>query len=309
MTEKDEAQISAALKEGKGEILVHGALFKAEKNAYGYKVFIDLHPESTPVAPKVTPNVEKQATPVAKVAANPVPIAPKAASVKPAKKASQPAPTPLTPSSVPTSAKPTTLKKEVVHRKAAAPKKAVAVPSAPAGTGKGATLIVAVPSDDNEREFIERKSRRAAENGEAIHTVRPSNAAKPSKRTSSRQQKPIVSAPKASKPVASKPLTSKEKAPLHVGAKPLTQPKDAHKKPTPTPTPKAKAPAAKGSLLAQAQASEKRLMANYNNPNYPKDHKSKDLQAQMALVKQLPPAEVGQLRYNLAKLQDLAKKL
>jgi hypothetical protein len=278
--------------------LVHGALFKAEKNAYGYKVFIDLHPESTPVAPKVTPNVEKQATPVAKVAANPVPIAPKAAPEKPAKKASQPTSVPLPPTNMPTAAKPTTLKKEAGHRKAVAPKKTVVVPSAPAGTGKGATLIVAVPSDEGKREFIERKSRRAAESSEAIHTVRPNGGAKPTKKPVSSLHKPLQ--PKPSKPTITKSGKKKVAKPVQSMKAPI--------KPQGKPV-KLQAIEPVKTLLEEAQAAEKRLMANYNNPNYPKGHKQKDLEAQIDRVSQLQSADVTKLRYSVAKLKELAAKL
>jgi len=302
VTEKDEGQISAALKEGKGEILVHGALFKAEKNAYGYKVFIDLHPESTPVAPKITPNVEKQATPVAKVAANPTPIAPKTAPEKPAafkhrvvtpkpvKQAGELAPSSPNPLAVKADAKPTTLKKEVVHRKAAAPKKAVAAPSAPAGTGKGATLIVAVPSDDGKREFIERKSRRAAEHGENMTVAKPQSKKRMPSSTSALQPK------KAEKKAATSPKGPLGTSSSSKGAGPAT------KAPV-------KAPAS-SPLLSSAMAAEKRLKANIHNPNYPSSNKQKDLESQMALVKKLKPAEVKKLTYDLdglAKLKSLIK--
>jgi rRNA-processing protein FCF1 len=305
VTEKDEAQISAALKEGKGEILVHGALFKAEKNAYGYKVFIDLHPESTPVAPKVTPNVEKQAVPVAKVAANPAPIAPKAAPEKPAKKASQPAPTPLTPSSVPASAKPTTLKKEVVHRKAAAPKKAVVAPSAPAGTGKGATLIVAVPSDDNEREFIERKSRRAAENSETIHPVRPNDGSKPTKKTVARGFKSVHQ--KSQKAMNTK--TAPKKQPVAAPSRDRPDPHLVQPKTGPGPRPRVAKNVAKPQNRSDAKASELRLRANFSNPNYPKASKIKDVADQIALVRSLKASEAAGLALKLADLEKMQKTL
>src|SRR5574344_263000 len=306
LTTKDQEQVIAALSSPKAELTLKGILFKAEKNSFGYKVYIDLHPSAAPVQPKVEPK------PVAAVESKPAskavnkapakPAAPKAAAKPVAKVESaepQTAPTTLT---TPT---PTVLKKEPAHRKAPA-KKAVEPTEKPAGTGKGATLIVAVPEDDGKREFIERKSRRAAESSATIATFRPNDNAKPAKRGTPRPQKPVAPTAKPAKAHTAKPIPPKAKAALHQYAKPQVQPKEAHKKASAAPqTPAAPA---KGSLLSQALAAEKRLMANYNNPNYPKDHKQQDLQAQMSLVSRLKPEEVAKLRYNSAKLQDLAEK-
>jgi outer membrane biosynthesis protein TonB len=166
----------------------------------------------------------------------------------------------------------------------------------PAGTGKGATLIVAVPEDDGKREFIERKSRRAAENGEAIHTVRPNGNLKPAKKPVVHPNKPVQ--PKPQKAASPKPAPKKASKPA--------QPAKAPAKPQPKPAKPQTAKPVK-SLLQEAQAAEKRLSANLHNPNYPKDNKLKDLNTQIALVQKLSPADAKQLRYNADALKAMAK--
>jgi rRNA-processing protein FCF1 len=296
LTTKDQDQVIAALSSPKAELILKGILFKAEKNSFGYKVYIDLHPMAAPAQPivesKPAPVPETKPAPKAVSKAPAKAAAPKAAAKPVAKPESdQPVARPTT-LAAPT---PTVLKKEPVHRKAPA-KKAVEPAEKPAGTGKGATLIVAVPEDDGKREFIERKSRRAAENGEAIHTVRPNGNLKPAKKPVVHPNKPVQ--PKPQKAASPKPAPKKASKPA--------QPAKAPAKPQPKPAKPQTAKPVK-SLLQEAQAAEKRLSANLHNPNYPKDNKLKDLNTQIALVQKLSPADAKQLRYNADALKAMAK--
>jgi hypothetical protein len=296
LTTKDQDQVIAALSSPKAELILKGILFKAEKNSFGYKVYIDLHPMAAPVQPivesKPAPVPEAKPAPKAVSKAPAKAAAPKAAAKPVAKlESDQPVARPTT-LAAPT---PTVLKKEPVHRKAPA-KKAVEPADKPAGTGKGATLIVAVPEDDGKREFIERKSRRAAENGEAIHTVRPNGNPKSAKKPVVHPAKPAQ--PKPQKAASPKPAPKKASKPA--------QPAKAPAKPQPKPAKPQTAKPVK-SLLQEAQAAEKRLSANLHNPNYPKDNKLRDLNAQIALVQKLSPADAKQLRYNADALKAMAK--
>jgi rRNA-processing protein FCF1 len=296
LTTKDQDQVIAALSSPKAEVTLKGILFKAEKNSFGYKVYIDLHPNAAPVQPKVEPKPVKpvEAKPVSK----PVSKAPaKAPAPKaPAKPASKVEPDQLVlrPTTL-SEPKPTVLKKEPVHRKTPAKKAVEPAPKA-AGTGKGATLIVAVPEDEGKREFIERKSRRAAESNETIPTVRPNGNPRPAKKPVARPTKPAPAKPQK--------VASPKPAPKKV-AKPV-QPTKAPAKPQPKPVKPQMAKPVK-SLLDEAKAAEKRLSANLHNPNYPKENKVRDLNAQIALVQKLNPADVKQLRYNADALKAMAK--
>jgi len=317
LTDLDRHTVVSALLSDKAEILYKGSFYKAEKNAMGYKVYIDIHPaphveEKAPE--KIQPIVST--TPVVHVTVTPTHEAPKPVITAPATSVETIKPMTLG------TLKPTTLKKEPVHRRA--PSVSITKPASPSTpvAAHGATLIVAVPDDDDKREYIERKSRRDAEGKEQ------------SKPTSFKKKMNQVPAPKKSPlPVTNKksdikvdrttsgsimkPKTGPGPRPAERPAKPVKapQPKIVAPKPIVPAQPKQqvqiapKVVAGVDSPLVVAQKAEKRLMANINNPNYPKENKAKDIEAQLQLLGKLKPEEAKTLRYRPDSLKSMLSLL
>ena len=164
-----------------------------------------------------------------------------------------------------------------------------------------ATLVVAVPDDQKEREQIERRARRTSEKKTVLKAAeKPAKKAKteePKKETKAKAKK--EAAPKEKK-AEKKKAEKKTPAPKKEAKKaPKAEKKEA---------PKAK-PSETDSDLASAQKAEARLQSVLSNGNYPKESKIADLKAQIALVNKLKPEDAAKLKYNAATLKMMASML
>jgi len=304
----------SALADGKSEFLYKGVLYKAQKSEKGFKGYIDLNPN---IASKAPQEEKPASTPLPK----PEDAAPKAEAkpdVKPnAHRRGRPRKNPVNAAPVvnPAPASPTAPKPQQLRPQTFSPTKgpdahlSVHKPHEESVAGpKGATLIVGVPDDDNKREFIERKSRRDAESSgggkTAVSSTKPSSF---NQGRNSRPQKQSVILPSKNAPSSIKPVTGPGPLPEKVRLnKPRPVQKPLRKNP-PVVNPKqpqaAPAMPIKDFSYEAAAASEKRLMANLNNPNYPKENKAKDINAQLALIQKLRSDEVAKLRYSSDSLK------
>ena len=277
-----------------------------EKEAKGYKAYIDLDPRTS-----VQPETEEKAKSAAPL------------NVEPAKKKEE-AKTPKKPAKV--EEKPAKPKENKTSEVKAVPNNSAAVPG-------GVTLVIGIPTDERKRGYIERSAKRDSMKNTSEHAAKPKKTKDAA--TSSTKKKETASSSKKAEPATNKkaePTASKKaKTPADKKAKEKASPKadskakakapakketakpKTEKKPASKPaeekkvSPKKAEPKKKSSdsSLADALKAEKILKANIHNPNYPSASKKKDLEAQVALVKKLSKEDQTKLTLNLDTLKGM----